>query len=316
MKKGNNNKKSTERKIKRKFFLYSVLSFFSVSTNSISPIQDSRPFSVVPVVERCLEIEEAGLKREQITEKFKDVVGINRGGALSFREKIAFFAAMWAAYVLQSRVEGLSPIRPIQPPHERLWGDNSSGNQRPHVNGYSSSSAESKFKSTSRNKNNWENKLTGEQVRNFYKKMPDLTVELEGKTYKITAWAAAKHAHHSPSYQVYPEDYGLTYTDLENLSEKRLVRYINEGNPRPNEAYVRDLQESWKNFVEDKNNRIYPNTTVMGRKCLTVVNLESRIFLSFTLDNNESFTGYKLRPKQFDRYTTFQIIGKNYNNNK
>ena len=86
--------------------------------------------------------------------------------------------------------------------------------------------------------------------------------------------------------------------ELDSIAVNGLINHINQGGMPPNANYVKALQKRWKAFAEHKNVRECGIQPVMGEDCHVVKYDRTRIFLSFKLDSEESFTGYQLNPDQ------------------
>lgn len=147
-------------------------------------------------------------------------------------------------------------------------------------------------------------------VETAYGQIPSLFTP---KGEEITAWSAAKHIHHAPDFGLDPKNYGMTQSDLKNIAAKGLINHYREGGTMPSQKFIMDLQLRWKKFAEHPSVKNLGPQTVLGKSCIVYKHDKTSLFLSFHSDTQESFTGYRLSPKQVFLHNRTGIIGKNYN---
>lgn len=246
----------------------------------------------------CSKVQDGSISMEEA------ILQLRGGGRLEDICKIAVFI-----YLFQySYVEGFQPIRP---PHLE-WMPEGAPKRPPYAGGYGSSNSGSSLGLTSRN--DGFNKWTQTKIQNSYSHIPNLSIE--GTNFKITAWSVAKHAHHGPDFGMDPAKYGMTPSDLKSIARNGLIIHIRKGGTAPPVAYVKELQKNLQTFVERDTVRYCGVNSVMGQDCHVFKEDTSRLFLSFKVDTEESFTGYQLKLTQSTNHDTYGSIGKTYKNSK
>ena len=71
------------------------------------------------------------------------------------------------------------------------------------------------------------NELSQTTIKNTYSQIPNLSVEGTDWAGEITAFSAAKHAHHGPDFGLDPTKYGMTQSDLDSIAVNCLINHIN-----------------------------------------------------------------------------------------
>jgi hypothetical protein len=104
----------------------------------------------------------------------------------------------------------------------------------------------------------------------------------------------------------------MSQDDLDNISKNGLRKHIRDGGTPPNEEYVKAFQKGWKRFAEHRDVRNCGIQNVMDEQCYVVKHDRTRIFLAFSEETGESFTGYRLTEKQSLNHERTHTIGKNY----
>jgi hypothetical protein len=274
----------------------------------IVPMIPNRPNKILLTDKQIDEFYQICSKVQDGSISMKEAILQLRGGG---RLKYILMASYLAYYLYQYQYPSVEGFQPIRPPHLE-WMPEGAPKRPPYAGGYGSSNSGSSLGLT--NRNDGFNKLTKTQIQNTYSRIPNLSVEVEGTNFQITAWSVAKHVHHGPNFGLDPAKYGMTLSDLNSIAKNGLINHIRDGGTAPTDAYVQALQKCWKAFTEHKSVRYCGIESVMGEDCHVVKHDRSRLFLSFKVDRGESFTGYKLEPHQSTNHDTYGIIGKNYKN--
>jgi hypothetical protein len=233
----------------------------------------------------------------------QQVINMLRAGGMDFYTAFAIALIATITYIMYTNgVEGFQPAHHY-PPRIR---DFINGNG-PQVGGYGKGFQQKNPTAVTAAKNPGSERY---RIQNVYNQIPSLSVE--GRDWQITAWSAAKHAHHGPDFGLEPTDYGMTQADLNNIAYNGLINHINQGGTPPNANYVQALQRRWKDAAET--GEYYGIQRVLGKDCHVVKTPDTRIFISFESETGKSFTGYELTKLQSDRHEKTQIIGKNWKN--
>ena len=237
----------------------------------------------------------------------QQVISTLRAGGMTFDKAFSIALTVAVMYTMYAnKVQGFQAVHRSQPRFNG-WGNNNHGGPS-QARGYGKGAGPKSIMVIGDANSEPDRNL----IQNAYNQIPTLTVE--GEDLQVTAWSAAKHAHHGPAFGLDPTKYGLTQSDLDNIADVGLINHINEGKTPPNAAYVKALQHRWKAFAEHKSVRDCGEETVMGRACRVFKHDSTGLFLSFESKSKESFTGYQLSPNQSDRHDQNQSIGNDYDN--
>ena len=231
-----------------------------------------------------------------------------RGGG--FEDWVEAFGVIMAIVMILNNVDAFQ-VPPNQgeivPPHlQLLYGNQQPGNHF----GYGKGAGPRSITVTGAKNSEFASESDRHWIQSAYAQIPNLSVE--GTNRQITAWSAAKHAHHGPDFGLDPTKYGVTQADLDSIAENGLINHINKGGTPPNAKFVQDFQKCWKKVAEHKDTTQYLNQTVMGRNSIVLKHSKTGLFVAFDSTTGESFTSYCLTEKQSIRHDLTGTIGKIY----
>lgn len=274
----------------------------------IVPIISKNQDKVIYKKVEIYELDKSILEQLKQGTNIQEIINTLRaGGTLDSDQIMKIALAIAVGYVLyQNRVYGFQSAYNFK--GGRLggaeWGNlNNVGSPNP---GYQKTSSRIRLRSSI----NSESKKS--IIQWAYEQIPSLSVE--GTDWEISAWSAAKHAHHGPAWGIDPTQYGLTKADLESIADDGIINHILGGGTAPSMAYVQALQRRWKLFAEHKKVKDLGIETVMGKQCHVRKHQKSRLFLAIDTETKESLTGYKLTKGQHERHKEFHVIGQDYEN--
>ena len=210
-------------------------------------------------------------------------------------------------WMLQQEGVGFQPVRQAPPPpHRQLFG----GGNIPRYRGkYISSS------SLSQKVDNFDdrevNKISHAEALDYIKnKYLSKHITVDGDL-RMSDWQTAKKAYHGVCFGINPEDYGAKQSDLHRLNKIGIVKYYQEGGRLPSKEHIKAIQSAFKSFCEDReqSNR-NDKTTFRDSPSITFFSSSTRQVVIFKRDMSDLITGYKLHPRNADKYENTYHIGE------
>ncbi|WP_297691725.1 hypothetical protein, partial [uncultured Eudoraea sp.] len=127
---------------------------------------------------------------------------------------------------------------------------------------------------------------------------------------KISDWQTIKKSCHGVCFGINPQDYGAKQSDLQRLNKIGIVKYVQEGGRLPSDEHIQAIQGALKSFCEDSTSLKNKKSTFRGSPSITYFNEITNQAVIFQRDRDDLITGYKLHPRNVDKYKETANIGE------